>query len=100
ARSPVAPKKTSASDRKSLISTSLGLCLFGRLLQMSTKLISHCGQELIRKGCFSPRRESFKQRRSQNRHRHRFINCSLDGPAAFTRVRHTACESGKTRIFV
>src|SRR5690349_21730638 len=72
--------------------SSLGLCLFSRLLQVSTELKPHCGQEFVCKACFASRFESLEQSGGQNRNGHCFIDCSLDGPAPLAGVRYTACE--------
>src|SRR5256714_14840744 len=58
ARSPVAPKKTSASERGASIIVSLRL---RRLLEVPTELEAHGGQKLVLEVGFAPRTESVVQ---------------------------------------
>src|SRR6266567_5520983 len=71
-----------------------GLRFFGWFLQMSAELVTHGGQEFVCKVGFAARAETLVKRRGENRGRHRFVDCGLDGPASFARVRHS---SGKLR---
>src|ERR1022692_2902532 len=74
ARSPVAPKKTKASDWDVLIvSSSFETLRAGLLLNVLAELELHRGQQLVGKLRRAPRAESRVQRRTQHRDRNRFI---------------------------
>src|SRR6266481_6361749 len=99
ARSPVAPKKTSASEWEfvTIVSSShfgLGVGFF----DVSAELISHRGQELVGKISFSPRAESLVKGAGENRHRYRFVDRSLDRPPSFAGIRDMAGKLRQTWV--
>src|SRR5246127_2517623 len=69
-----------------------------RLLKVTTKLITHRRQELVREISFAARTESLIQRRSQHRSWNTLIDPGLDRPAPFTRIRNSAAELRQLRI--
>src|ERR1039458_6991376 len=71
ARSPVAPKKTSASEYvfDKVVSSGHSWFLAG-LLQMAAELVAHRREKLVCKIGFASRTEPLVQRTGENRHRH------------------------------
>src|SRR5262245_5530784 len=103
ARSPVAPKNTSASecDVSMLVSPRLiQRCtgLLAGLLQMPAEAEAHRRQELVLEVRLAPRAEAFVQRGGEYRGRHRFVDRCLDGPAAFARIQHASGELRQRRV--
>ena len=67
------------------------ICVHDRTLldgffQMSAKAEAHRGENLVLKIRLAAGGEALIERRGQNRHRHAFVDCGLDGPAALTRI--------------
>src|ERR1051326_3639388 len=56
------------------------------LLQVSTKFISHCGEELVLKIRLAARTEPFVESRGKNGHGHGFVDSSFDRPTSFARI--------------
>src|SRR4029453_4811388 len=90
ARSPVAPKNTSASD-----CSAMGLAL---LLEMSAEPESHRRLDLLRVVGLAPRGEPTVERGAQPGRRHALVDGGEDRPAALARIRHTAGELRELRI--
>src|SRR4029077_4623063 len=88
ARSPVAPKKTSASEWGTFIMSSS----LGGFFQMSAKLVTHRGEQLVGKICLAPRAKTLIQRSCQDVSRHTLVDGGLDRPAPLARVRNLPCE--------
>src|SRR5262249_18288335 len=88
ARSPVAPKKTSASEWDGFIGNSL---LRG-LLEVSTEPETHGRQQFVLVIGLSAGGEALVQGCGENRHGHRLVDGGLDRPATFSGVGYTARE--------
>src|SRR5215831_6649224 len=92
ARSPVAPKKTKASELDTfMVSSSRRF-----LLKVSAEPVPHRRQNLVLIVGFPSRTESFIESGREYRHRYGLIDGSLDRPPAFAGVRDPA---GKFREF-
>ncbi len=78
ARSPLAPKKTSASD--AIPPLVFGAALAGFFV-MTTELFSHGAEETIRVVGVAPGFEAGKQRSADHRRRHTFIDRCERRPA-------------------
>src|SRR4029450_4939921 len=76
ARSPVAPKKTSASEWGTFIASSS----FGGFFQMSAELITHGREQLVGKICLAARAKTLIQRGCQDVSRHPLVEGGLDRP--------------------
>src|SRR5437868_15224051 len=107
-RSPEAPKMTSTHDSplangviagrtRGVASTivlidflrvSSQLTLGGCFLQMSAEPVAHGRKQFVLIVSLAAGREALVQCCRQDGNWHGFINCGLDGPAAFTGVRH------------
>src|SRR5262245_63161630 len=79
ARSPVAPKKTSASEW-----SAMGLARL--FLEVTAETEPHRRLDLLREVRFAARREAAVQRRAQHRSGHGFVDRSDDGPAALAQI--------------
>src|SRR5262245_31470336 len=90
ARSPVAPKKTSASD-----CSAMRLAL---LLEMSAEPQSHRRLDLLRVVGLAARGEAAVERGAQHGRGHALVDGGGGRPAALSRVRHTPGELGELRI--
>src|SRR6476620_6084495 len=84
ARSPLAPKKTRASDR--------GFSIRLLLLDVSAEAKAHGGEHLVLEEVEVPRREALEERGGQDERRHSLIIRRRDGPATLARVRDAAPE--------
>src|SRR6266478_1663676 len=84
ARSPVAPKKTRASEWETFMLSSS----FGRFFQMSTELITHRREQLVGEICLAARAKTFIQSSCQDVSRHPLVDGGLDRPAPLARVRN------------
>src|SRR5208282_4181211 len=69
-----------------------------RFLQVSAKLIPHCGQEFVGEVGLTARTESLVQRGREHRGWHGLVDCSFYRPAPFTRVGDPAGKLRKTRV--
>ena len=94
ARSPVAPKKTRASDWASLIVASSGDPSLAGFFQMAAKFIPHRRHELVLEVCVSARAETFVEGRRKDRRGYGFVYRSFYRPPPFPGIRHPA---GKLR---
>src|SRR5215470_3877250 len=94
ARSPVAPKKTSASEWGTFILSS-SFCGF---FQMPAKLITHRREQLVGKIRLAAGAESLIERRAQDVSRHRFVDGGFDCPAPLSGVRNSTFEFLQSRI--
>src|SRR5262245_43487309 len=94
ARSPVAPKKTSASEWGTFILSS-SFCGF---FQMPAKLITHRREQLVGKIRLAAGAEALIERRTQHVSRHCFVDGSFDCPAPLAGVRNSAFELLQSRI--
>src|SRR4029453_3293121 len=88
ARSPVAPKKTSASEWGTFIMSSS----LGGFFQVPAELIAHCRKQFIGEICLAPRAKSLIERCTQNVSRHGLVDGGLDRPTSLPRVRNLPCE--------
>src|SRR5262245_61179347 len=88
ARSPVAPKKTSASEWGTFILSS-SFCGF---FQMPAKLITHRREQFVGKIRFATGTKTLVERRSEDVGRHRLVNGGLHRPTSFTRVGNAASK--------
>src|ERR1017187_8555163 len=80
-------------------STSIVITSLLGLLQMSTKLVPHRGQQLVSVVPIATRTEPLVESRGENRRWNSFVDRSLDRPAAFARVGHTSGELRQVGIF-
>src|SRR5215468_2353904 len=94
ARSPVAPKKTRASEWEPCIAFSS--C--GGFFQMSTELVTHGREQFVGEICLAARAEPLIQSRRQDMRWYGFVNGGLDRPAPLARVRHPPGELRQSRI--
>src|SRR5262249_21286563 len=74
ARSPVAPKKTRASELDSFMFDSL----FRGFFEMSTELETHRREQLVLIVRFAARAEALIERGGKHRHRHGLVDSGLD----------------------
>src|SRR4029450_11936518 len=88
ARSPVAPKKTSASEWGTFIMSSS----FGGFFQVPAELVAHRGEQLVGKICLATRAKTLIQRSCQDMSRHTLVDGSLDRPASLPGVRNLPSE--------
>src|SRR4030095_1373098 len=88
ARSPVAPKKTSASEWGTFIMSSS----LGGFFQVPAALVAHRGEQLVGKICLATRAKTLIQRSCQDMSRHTLVDGGLDRPPALARVRNLTCE--------
>src|SRR5215471_660793 len=94
ARSPVAPKKTRASEWEPCIASSS--C--GGLFQMSTELIAQRREQFIGEIGLAARAKTLIQRGRQDVRGHGLVEGGLDRPAPLARVRHPPGEVRQRRI--
>src|SRR5215510_8320387 len=93
ARSPVAPKNTSASEWGLLIMGSSALRLVARaLLEMSTELVAHRREQLVGEVGLAARAETRVQGGRQDGNGHGLVDRGLDRPAPLSGVRHAPSE--------
>src|SRR4030095_11521113 len=85
ARSPVAPKKTSASEWGTFIASSS----LGGFFQVPAELVAHRGEQFVGEICVATRAKSFIERCTQNVSRHGLVDGGLDRPAPLPGVRNT-----------
>src|SRR5262245_45221771 len=90
ARSPVAPKNTSASD-----CSAIGLAL---LLEVSAEPQPHRRLDFLRVVRLSARGEAAVERGAQHGRGHALVDGCQDGPAPLARIRHAAGELRQLRI--
>src|SRR5262249_24912206 len=95
ARSPVAPKKTRASELDAFMIDSLSCGFF----QMSTELETHRREQLVLIVRLAARTEALIERGGEHRHRHRLVDGGLDRPASFSGVGNPACKLLQVGIF-
>src|SRR5262245_5504361 len=88
ARSPVAPKKTNASEWGAFILSS-SLCGF---FQMPAKLITHRREQLVDEIRLATRAETLIQRCGQHVSRHSLVDGGLHRPTSLPGVRYTSGE--------
>src|SRR5262245_9028346 len=91
ARSPVAPKKTSASD----CSAAMGSPRL--LLEVAPEAEPHGRLDLLREVGLASRREAAVERRAQHWCWHRLVDRGHDRPASLAGVRHAAGELAQLR---
>ena len=94
ARSPVAPKKTSASEWRAVhrclpVGTP---SLAGRLLDVPAELEAHRREQLVLEVGLAARAEALVERGRQHRRRHGLVDRGLDRPAPFAGVGDAAGE--------
>src|SRR5262252_3444634 len=94
ARSPVAPKKTRASEWEPCIASSS--C--GGLFQVSAELVTHGREQFVGEIRLAARAKTLIQSRRQDMRWHGFVNGGLDCPAPLARVRHPSGELRESRI--
>src|SRR4030095_14485437 len=82
ARSPVAPKKTSASEWGTFILSS-SFCGF---FHVPTELITHRREHFIRETCLAARAKTLIERGRQDVGRHGLVNGGLDRPTPLARI--------------
>src|SRR5213594_1983427 len=82
ARSPVAPKKTSASEWVSFIvrSVAAGWSFAGRLFVMAAEAEAHRGQDLVLEVRLAARGKARVERGREHGRRHRLVDRGLDRP--------------------
>src|SRR5215831_9660925 len=88
ARSPVAPKKTSASEWEPSITSSSCSGFF----QVPSELIAHSRKQSIREICLAARAKALIERRREDVDGHGLVDGGFDGPAPLARVRHPPGE--------
>src|SRR5215831_9048787 len=88
ARSPVAPKKTRASELDSFMFDSS----FRGFFEMSAELETHRREQLVLIIRLAARTEALIERGGEHRHRYGLVDGGLDCPASFTGVGHAACK--------
>src|SRR5665213_1721043 len=84
------PNSTSASDRLEPRVAPFILAA-GLLLIVSTKLLSHRGQELIGIISIAPGLKAFEERSANHRRRYTLLDCRRERPTPLTGVRHATC---------
>src|SRR5215470_18418009 len=94
ARSPVAPKKTRASEWATFIASSS--C--GGFFQVSTELIAQRREQFVGEICLAARAKTLIQRGRQDVRGHGLVDGGLDRPAPLARVRHPPGELRQSRI--
>src|SRR5712692_4436172 len=94
ARSPVAPKKTSASEWEA----SIAFSSCGGFFQVSAELVAQRREQFIGEICLAARAETLIQGGRQDVHGHSLIDGGLDRPAPLARVRHPSGEFCESRI--
>src|SRR5262249_49005464 len=94
ARSPVAPKKTRASEWESCIASSSG----GGFFQVSTELIAQRREQFVGEIGLAARAKPFIQGGRQDVRGHGLVDSGLDRPAPLARVRHPPGEVRQSRI--
>src|SRR5262249_48828850 len=80
ARSPVAPKKTRASELDAFMIDSL----FRGCFEMSAELETHCREQLVLIIRLPTRTEALIERGGERRHRYGLVDGGLDRPAPFS----------------
>src|SRR5215468_9038637 len=99
ARSPVAPKNTSASEWGLLIVKSSVLRLVARaLLEMPAELVAHRREQLVSEVGLAARAETLVEGGRQDVSRHGLVDRGLDRPAPFSGVRHAPGELRQRRV--
>src|SRR5262249_3036918 len=88
ARSPVAPKKTRASEWESCIAFSS----WGGFFQMSTELVTHGREQFVGEICLTAQAEPLVQSSRQDMRWHGFVHAALDRRTGPARVRRSPCE--------
>src|SRR4029453_17150528 len=88
ARSPVAPKKTSASEWGTFIMSSS----LGGFFQVPAELVAHRGEQLVGKICLATRAKTLIQRSCQDVSRHTLVDGGLYRPTSLPGVRNLTCE--------
>src|SRR5215472_1270607 len=95
ARSPVAPKKTRASELDSFMFDSL----FRGFFEMSAELETHRREQLVLIIRLAARTKALIERGGEHRHRYGLVDGGLDRPAPFSGVGHAACKLLQVGIF-
>src|SRR5499426_2133222 len=94
ARSPVAPKKTSASEWETFIASSS----WGGFFQMSTEFIAQRREQFIGEIGLTARAKTLIQGGRQDVRGHSLVDGGLDRPAPLARVRHPPCKLRERRV--
>src|SRR5690242_9936163 len=95
ARSPVAPKKTRASEWESIIAGILFERSFaGCFLHVAAEAEAHRGKQFVLIVRLPARGEALKESGGENGHGNGFVHRGLDGPSAFARIRNPPRELG------
>src|SRR5271165_4907900 len=84
---------------KGFFALSSLLLLSRARLYVPAELLPHGRQHLLRESMLLPGPEAHVERRSQHLRRYRFIDRSLNRPAAFARILHEAFVFRERRIF-